>query len=145
VHLYPPLHSAWIERRLQEAEQKTKKNQNTIESKTSLTTERPRQILDRILAIDKDIEEMMKKAEIFGENGQIDDSSRCLEEVDRLRERRKEIDLMGDNLLAVVKQQKVISPSSRSARYAEPSRPSMTLRNASRCTWRARYTRASSN
>ena len=78
-----PFHLAWIERRLQEAEQKTKKNQNTIESKTSLTTERPRQILDRILAIDKDIEEMMKKAEIFGENGQIDDSARCLEEVDR--------------------------------------------------------------
>lgn len=92
---------------MQEAEQKTKKNQNTIESKTSLSTERPRQILDRILAIDKDIEEMMKKAEIFGENGQIDDSSRCLEEVERLRERRKEIDLMGDNLQAVVKQQKV--------------------------------------
>jgi hypothetical protein len=49
-------HPAWIERRLQEVEQKTKKNQNTIENKTSLTTERPRQILDRILAIDKDID-----------------------------------------------------------------------------------------
>jgi hypothetical protein len=36
-----------------------------------LTTERPRQILDRILSIDKDIEEMMRKAAIFGENGQI--------------------------------------------------------------------------
>jgi hypothetical protein len=76
MYLYCEL--AWIERRLQEAEQKTKKNQNTIESKTSLSTERPRQILDRILSIDKDIEEMMRKAAIFGENGQIDDSSRCL-------------------------------------------------------------------
>jgi hypothetical protein len=47
-------------------EQKTKKNQGTIENKSSLTTERPRQILDRILAIDKDIEEMMKQAAIFG-------------------------------------------------------------------------------
>ena len=46
----------WIERRLQEVEQKTKKNQSTIDSKTSLTTERPRQILDRILSIEKDIE-----------------------------------------------------------------------------------------
>lgn len=62
---------SWIERRIQEAEQKTKKNQNTIDTKTSLTTERPRQILDRILSIDKDIEEMMRKAAIFGENGQI--------------------------------------------------------------------------
>ena len=33
---------------------------------------------DRILSIDKDIEEMMRKAAIFGENGQIDNSSRCL-------------------------------------------------------------------
>jgi hypothetical protein len=59
------------------------------------------------LAIDKDIEDMMHQSAVYGENGQIDDSSRCLEEVERLRERRKEIDLMGDNLLAVVKQQKV--------------------------------------
>jgi hypothetical protein len=66
-----PFYPAWIERRIQEAEQKTKKNQNTIDTKTSLTTERPRQILDRILSIDKDIEEMMRKAAIFGENGQI--------------------------------------------------------------------------
>lgn len=73
---------------MQDAEQKTKKNQNTIESKSSLSTERPRQILDRILAIDKDIEDMMSQAAIFGENGQIDDSARCLEEVERLRERR---------------------------------------------------------
>ena len=47
---------SWIERRLQEVEQKTKKNQSTIDGKTSLTTERPRPILDRILSIDKDIE-----------------------------------------------------------------------------------------
>ena len=92
---------------MQEVEQKTRKNQSTIENKSGNSGERPRQILDRIMAIDKDIDEMMKQAAIFGENGQIDDSSRCLEEVDRLREQRKEVDLMGDNLLAVVKQQKV--------------------------------------
>lgn len=92
---------------MQEVEQKTKKNLSTIEGKNSLSTERPRQVLDRILSIDKDIEEMMRQAAVFGENGQIDDSARCLEEVERLREQRKEVDLMGDNLLAVVKHQKV--------------------------------------
>ena len=57
---------AWIERRLQEVEQKTKKNLSTIEGKNSLSTERPRQVLDRILSIDKDIEEMMRQAAVFG-------------------------------------------------------------------------------
>jgi hypothetical protein len=52
---------------------------------------------------------MMNQAAIFGENGQIDDSARCLEEVERLREQRKEVDLIGDNLLAVAKHQKVSS------------------------------------
>lgn len=66
MHRYSPIQVAWIERRLQEVEQKTRKNQSTIENKTSLSTERPRQILDRILAIDKDIEEMMNQAAIFG-------------------------------------------------------------------------------
>jgi len=30
------------------------------------------------MAYDQDIEEMMRQAAIFGENGQIDDSARCL-------------------------------------------------------------------
>jgi hypothetical protein len=98
--------------------------------------------LDRILAIDKDIEDMMAQAAIFGENGQIDDSARCLEEVERLRERRIEVDLMGDNLLAVVKQQKVELIPFRSAKSAAPSRPSTTPRNAYKCTSRERFIRA---
>lgn len=61
------IQAAWIERRLQEVEQKTRKNQSTIENKSSInSSERPRQILDRILSIDKDIEEMMRQAAIFG-------------------------------------------------------------------------------
>ena len=48
---------------------------------------------------------MMRQAAIFGENGQIDDSARCLE-VERLWEKRKEVDLMGDNFLAVIKHKK---------------------------------------
>ena len=75
------------------------------------------------MAIDKDIDEMMKQAAIFGENGQIDDSARCLEEVDRLREQRREVDLMGDNLLAVVKQQKVPFQSPRFAKSVAPFKP----------------------
>lgn len=130
---------------MQEVEQKTRKNLSTIENKSSLNTERPRQILDRLLSIDKDIEEMMRQAAIFGENGQIDDSSRCLEEVERLREHRKEVDLMGDNLLAVVKHQKVHPRQLRFAKCAEPSRPSTTLKKESRCTCRAKYIRASSD
>ena len=50
---------------------------------------------------------MMKQAEIFGENGQIDDSSRCLEEVERLRERRREVESMNDATNSIAKQQKV--------------------------------------
>jgi hypothetical protein len=37
-----------------------------IETKTSFPTDRPKQILDRIVAIDKDIEDMMKQAQEFG-------------------------------------------------------------------------------
>lgn len=88
---------------------------------------------------------MMRQAAIFGENGQIDDSSRCLEEVERLREHRKEVDLMGDNLLAVVKHQKVHPRQLRFAKCAEPSRPSTTLKKESRCTCRAKSIRASSD
>lgn len=42
----------WIERRLQEVEKKTKQNQSVIDNKSNFPTDRPKQILDRILAID---------------------------------------------------------------------------------------------
>lgn len=90
-----------------DVEQKIKKNQAVIDTKSTFTGDRPKNILDRIVAIDQDIENMMKQAEIFGENGQIDDSARCLEEVERLRERRREIENMNDTTNSVQKQQKV--------------------------------------
>ena len=137
--------AAWIERRLQEVEQKTRKNLSTIENKSSLNTERPRQILDRLLSIDKDIEEMMRQAAIFGENGQIDASSRCLEEVERLREHRKEVDLMGDNLLAVVKHQKVCCKQLRFVRFVEPYKLSTTHRKGFKCIWKEKFIRVFSD
>jgi hypothetical protein len=45
----------WIERRLQDVEKKTKQNQSVIDNKSNFPTDRPKQILDRILAIDEDI------------------------------------------------------------------------------------------
>jgi hypothetical protein len=60
-----------------------------------------------------------------------------------LRERRKEIDLMGDNLLAVVKQQKVTYLTQRFAKFVEPSRPLMIHKREYRCTWREKYIKVS--
>ena len=84
---------------------------------------------------------MMKQAAIFGENGQIDDSARCLEEVERLREKRKEVDLMGDNLLAVIKHQKVNLYLLRSVKYVVPFRPLTILRREYKCIYRAKFIR----
>ncbi len=59
--------------------------------------------------------------------------------MERLRERRKEIDLMGDNLLAVVKQQKVLYAKQRSAKYVAPFKQSTILKSAYRCISKGRY------
>ncbi len=56
----------WIEKRLADVEQKIKKNQSVIETKTTFTGDRPKNILDRIIAIDQDIENLTKQAEVFG-------------------------------------------------------------------------------
>ena len=84
---------------------------------------------------------MMRQAAVFGEKGQIDDSARCLEEVERLREHRKEVDLMGDNLLAVVKHQKVSFISIRSAKYVVLFKQSMTHKKESRCISKEKFTK----
>lgn len=49
----------WIEKRLVEVEQKIKKNQALIDNKSSFATDRPKQVVDRLIAIDQDIERMM--------------------------------------------------------------------------------------
>jgi hypothetical protein len=59
--------------------------------------------------------------------------------VERLRERRIEVDLMGDNLLAVVKQQKVEFNPPRSVKFVEPSRPLTIPRKGYRCICKGRY------
>lgn len=41
----------WIERRLEDVNQKIKKNQNVIDNKSTFTGDRPKGILDRIIAI----------------------------------------------------------------------------------------------
>lgn len=59
VHTYAAGHADWIEKRLVDAEQKAKKNILVIDNKTSYTTERPKQVLDRIMAIEEEIEKTM--------------------------------------------------------------------------------------
>lgn len=56
----------WIEKRLGDVEARVKKNQALIESKTSYSAERPKDIVDMLIGIDKEIEDTMKQAEIFG-------------------------------------------------------------------------------
>ena len=45
----------WIEKRLVDVEQKIKKNQMVIDTKSTFTGDRPKNVLDRIVAIDEDI------------------------------------------------------------------------------------------
>ena len=47
-------------------EQRIKKNTALIENKSSYAVERPKDVVDRLLSIDHEIEEMMKKAQEFG-------------------------------------------------------------------------------
>lgn len=47
-------------------EQKIKKNQAVIDNKNTFTGDRPKMVLDRLIAIDQDIENLMKQAEIYG-------------------------------------------------------------------------------
>jgi hypothetical protein len=55
-------------------EARVKKNQALIDSKANYTAERPKDIVDMLIGVDREIEETMKQAEIFGDNGQILDS-----------------------------------------------------------------------
>lgn len=48
---------------------------------------------------------------------------------------------MGDNLLAVIKQQKVLSIPSRFAKFVGQSKPSTIPKSESRCIWRVRSIR----
>jgi hypothetical protein len=84
-----------------------KKNQAVIESKSNYSSERPKDIVDMLIGIDKEIEETMHQAEILGESGQILDSERCMNDVERLREKKREIEMMGDDMANAQKQQKV--------------------------------------
>lgn len=43
---------------------------------------------------------------------------------------------MGDNLLAVVKQQKVYLNTSRFAKFVVPFKPSMILKKEFKCIWK---------
>ncbi len=81
----------WIERRLSDVEQKTKKNQEVIDNKSSFPGERSRETIDRLMAIDEEMEGLMQKVEDYGVKGMIDESAQCLEEIDRLKDRRREI------------------------------------------------------
>lgn len=73
----------------------------------------------------------MTQAEILGEKGQILDSERCMNDVERLREKKREIETMGDEQVNAQKQQKVISDwRLRYVRFAELFRPSTILRSA---------------
>jgi hypothetical protein len=49
---------------------------------------------------------------------------------------------MGDNLLAVVKQQKVLYAKQRSAKFVAPFRLSTTLKSAYRCIYKEKYIQA---
>ena len=49
-----------------DVEQKIKKNQGLIDNKSSYSAERPKQVLDRMIAIDQDIEKMTMQAQIYG-------------------------------------------------------------------------------
>lgn len=60
-----------------------------------------------LIGIDKEIEETMKQAEIFGQNGQILESERCMNDVERLRQKKREVEAMGDEQANAQKQQKV--------------------------------------
>ena len=46
-------------------------------------------MIDKLLEVDEEIEETVRQAEIFAENGQIFDSERCMNDVERLREKKK--------------------------------------------------------
>ena len=85
-----------------------KKNTNVIETKTTFTGDRPKSVLDRIIAIDQQIGEMMKQAEIYGSNGQIDKSAMCIESAQRLRESKREVEAGHDTTNSALKQQKVL-------------------------------------
>lgn len=78
-----------------------------IDNKSNFPADRPKQVLDRILAIEEDIEKLIEESQRFGQEGKIDESARCLEEVERLRDRRREIELMGTDSTTAQKQQKV--------------------------------------
>lgn len=43
------------------------------------------------MAIDEEMEGLMQKVEDYGVKGMIDESAQCLEEIDRLKDRRREI------------------------------------------------------
>jgi hypothetical protein len=97
------------------------------------------------LAIDEDIEKLIIESQKYGEQGKIDDSARCLEEVEKLRDRRKEIELMGSDMTNAQKQQKVLNQLFRFVSSVALSRPSMIPKKEFKPTWKEKSIRDSLN
>lgn len=78
-----------------------------IDIKSNNPSERPKEIIDRLLEVDAEIEDTIRQSEVYAQNGQIFDSERCMNDVERLRDKKKEIELMGDSLSTTLKLQKI--------------------------------------
>ena len=94
----------FLEGLIAEVDNKMKKSLERIEAPLP-DTEKPKDLVDQIRLIDIKIQELLEQAEKFGELGRIDDSQLIMEQTEKLKEQKNELNLMSEHPLMIKEKQ----------------------------------------
>jgi len=86
---------------------KIKKAQQKLDQAYA-TTEQPKELQEKLEAIDEEIKRLLTQVEALGDEGKIEESEACMTQIESLKKRKEEMKLTGDpNLGANSRQMKV--------------------------------------
>lgn len=84
-----------IESLLHGVDSKIKKAQSKLDQ-GQITTDQPKELQEKLDAIDEEIKKLLAQVETFGEEGKIEESEACMSQIEALKKRKEEIKLTGD-------------------------------------------------
>jgi len=94
----------FLESLIAEVDNKMKKSLERIEAPLP-DTEKPKDLVDQIRFIDIKIQELLEQAEKFGELGRIDDSQLIMDQTEKLKEQKIELNMMSEHPLMIKEKQ----------------------------------------
>lgn len=94
----------FLEGLIAEVDNKMKKSLERIEAPLP-DTEKPKDLVDQIRLIDIKIQELLEQAEKFGELGRIDDSQLIMDQIEKLKLQKNELNQMSEHPLMIKEKQ----------------------------------------